>query len=229
MVVGSTIALVLLAVLGGAFLWYAATVPSSRVFGSPLVQGPAHSNYIALTFDDGPSVPYTGQILDLLGERSVKATFFVCGQNVELHPELARRIVAEGHSIGNHTYSHPFLYLLGPRAMSEEIDRTQSIIEKATAVRPKLFRPPYGIRWFGLTRILRERGLALVQWSATGYDWKNRREEIIAAALAGLQPGAILLLHDIHAETVAALPKILEGVKAAGLEPVELSKLAVRE
>ncbi|PYV35755.1 MAG: polysaccharide deacetylase family protein, partial [Acidobacteria bacterium] len=67
------------------------------------------------------------------------------------------------------------------------------------------------------------------QWSATGYDWKNRREEIIAAALAGLQPGAILLLHDIHAETVAALPKILEGVEAAGLEPAELSKLAVRE
>lgn len=229
MVVWITVALFVLAVLTGTLLWYAVTVPSSRVFGSPLVQGPAQSSYIALTFDDGPSVPYTGQILDLLGERNVKATFFVCGQNVELYPELARRIVAEGHSIGNHTYSHPFLCLLGPRAISEEIDRTQSIIEEATAVRPKLFRPPYGIRWFGLSRILRERGLALVQWSATGGDWKNRREEIIAATLKGLQPGAIMLLHDIHAETVAALPEILEGVKAAGLEPVELSKLAVRD
>jgi len=229
MVVSITIALFVVAVLAGVFLWYAATVPSSRVFGSQLVKGPAHSNYIALTFDDGPSVPYTGQILDLLGERNVKATFFVCGQNVELYPELARRIVAEGHSIGNHTYSHPFLYLLGPRAMSEEIDRTQSIIEEATGVRPKLFRPPYGIRWFGLSRILVERGLTLVQWSVTGYDWKNRREEIVAAALKGLQPGAIMLFHDIHAETVAALPVILEGVKAAGLEPVEISKLGVCE
>ena len=229
MVVWITIALLVLAALAGVFLWYAATVPSSRVFGPQLVKGPAHSNYIALTFDDGPSVPYTGQILDLLGERNVKATFFVCGQNVELYPELARRIVAEGHSIGNHTYSHPFLYLLGPRAMSEEIDRTQSIIEEATGVRPKLFRPPYGIRWFGLSRILVERGLTLVQWSVTGYDWKNRREEIVAAALKGLQPGAIMLFHDIHAETVAALPVILEGVKAAGLEPVEISKLGVCE
>jgi len=229
MVVSITIALFVVAVLAGVFLWYAATVPSSRVFGSPLVKGPAHSNYIALTFDDGPSVPYTGQILDLLGERNVKATFFVCGQNVKLYPELARRIVAEGHSIGNHTYSHPFLYLLGPRAMSGEIDRTQSIIEEATGVRPKLFRPPYGIRWFGLSRILGERGLTLIQWSATGYDWKHRRKEIVAATLKGLQPGAIMLLHDIHAETVAALPEILEGVKGAGLEPVEISKLAVCE
>ena len=229
MVVWISIALFALAVLAGVFLWYAATVPSSRVFGPSLVLGPAHSNYIALTFDDGPSVPYTGQILDLLGERSVKATFFVCGQNVELYPELARRIVTEGHSIGNHTYSHPFLYLLGPRATSEEIDRTQSIIEEVTGVRPKFFRPPYGIRWFGLSRILGERGLTLVQWSVTGYDWKNRREEIVAAALKGLQPGAIMLFHDIHAETVAALPVILEGVKAAGLEPVEISKLGVCE
>src|SRR5262252_8152929 len=89
---------------------YAWSVPSLQVFGPALVRGPVREGHVALTFDDGPSSPYTDQILDILRERRVTATFFLCGQNVQRYPEIARRIVAEGHTIGNHTYSHPFPY-----------------------------------------------------------------------------------------------------------------------
>jgi peptidoglycan-N-acetylglucosamine deacetylase len=228
MVVWIIAVLLALFALAGALVGHAAADPGSQWFGQALCRLPADSKKVALTFDDGPSDPYTGQILDLLRERKVKATFFVCGQNVERHPNLARRIVAEGHTIGNHTYSHPFLYLLGRKAMAEEIDRAQLAIEKATGVRPKLFRPPYGIRWFGLFPLLRERGLRLIMWSGTGFDWKNGRDEIVASAVKALEPGAIILLHDGHgvrtgnqvdrSSTWAALPGILDAAKSRGLD-----------
>jgi peptidoglycan/xylan/chitin deacetylase (PgdA/CDA1 family) len=135
---------------GGVVLWYACSVPSSRVFGPALVRGPRERRRVALTFDDGPAPPFTGQILDVLRDYRVPATFFVCGQNAERHPELVRRIHAEGHTLGNHTYSHPFLYIQSRQRIAEEIDRTQEVIGRLTGYRPRLFRPPYGVRWFGL-------------------------------------------------------------------------------
>jgi peptidoglycan-N-acetylglucosamine deacetylase len=205
----------------------AATSLNSDWFGKALRRLPAGTNGVALTFDDGPSVPYTGQILDALGERNIKATFFVCGANVERYPDVARRIVREGHAIGNHTYSHPYLYLLGQKRLAEEIDRTQAAIEKITGVRPRLFRPPYGIRWFGLDQILRERELQMVLWSGAGYDWKNSRDEIVTSTIKALEAGTVVLLHDGHAvkfgeqvkraDTVAALPAILEHAASKGL------------
>lgn len=204
----------------------AATSLDSDWFGKALRRLPAGAQCAALTFDDGPSVPYTEQILDALRERNIKATFFLCGQNVERYPEVARRIVREGHVIGNHSYSHPYFYLLGRKRMAEEIDRTQSAIERITGVRPKFFRPPFGIRWFGLEQILRERELKMVLWSGTGFDWKKSREEIVASTLNALQAGAVVLLHDGHGvrfgekvnrkETVAALPQILDRAASEG-------------
>ena len=182
-------------IAGGILLWYAASVETSQVFGPALVRGPQGGNCVALTFDDGPS-PATGKILDLLGERQIRATFFFCGMNVERHPEIVRRAAAEGHTLGNHTYSHPFVYLLGRQRFAEEIDRTQDAIERLTGRRPKLFRPPYGARWFGMFSLLRERGLTAVQWSDTGYDWQNDQAAIARATLEKIQPGSIILLHD---------------------------------
>jgi peptidoglycan-N-acetylglucosamine deacetylase len=228
MVVWIIVALLAFLALAGALLGHAATNPGSQWFGPAVVRLTAESKKVALTFDDGPSVPYTGQILALLRERQVKATFFVCGQNVERHSDIARRIVAEGHAIGNHTYSHPFLYLLRRKAMAEEIDRAQLAIEKATGVRPKLFRPPYGIRWFGLSSLLRERGLRMIMWSGTGFDWKYGRDQIFASTVSALEQGAVIVLHDGHgvrsgdevnrSNTCAALPGILDVAKSRGIE-----------
>jgi peptidoglycan-N-acetylglucosamine deacetylase len=206
--------------------WYGCAARSSQWLGPALVRGSGGGRSIALSFDDGPAPPFTEQILDLLRARGITATFFVCGKNVERHPDVLRRIRAEGHSVGNHTYSHPFLCLRARRRIGEEIDRTQEAVRKITGEPPSLFRPPYGVRWFGLRQVLRERGLRMVMWSDSGLDWKQGAEAIASTALKNLRPGAILLLHDGHgvlppeavdrSATVRALPRIIDSALGAG-------------
>jgi peptidoglycan/xylan/chitin deacetylase (PgdA/CDA1 family) len=226
-------------------LWYACSWPRSQVLGPALVRGPAGGKRLALTFDDGPFPPFTDQILDILQTHGVRATFFVCGKDAERRPELLRRIQSEGHSIGNHTWSHPYLYFLSRRQIAAEIDRTQEVIRKVTGQVPRLFRPPYGARWFGLYPVLRERKMKLVQWSVNPLDWKLEADDVLASVREGIGPGAVILLHDgrqapggyLHrllrrgetpdghgwlnadrSATVEALPAILDGAQTAGFE-----------
>lgn len=180
----------------GLGLWYACSFPSSQVLGPALVRGAADRPLVALTFDDGPASPFTEQILDILRERRVRATFFVCGANAERHPEILLRMHREGHAVANHTYSHPFLYFLSQKRMSEEIDRTQRVIQETTGQSAALFRPPYGARWFGIYEVLRQRGMRLVQWSNNPRDWENGAERIVRRTLRSLSSGDIILLHD---------------------------------
>lgn len=229
------LSVILLSVLmaAGAF-YYACTVPTSRFFRPALVRGPAEGRKIALTFDDGPASPFTEKILDILQEKKVPAAFFVCGMNVERFPEIVRRIAEHGHTLGNHTFSHPFLYFRSQRAMAREIDRTQTAVEKAAGFRPSVFRPPYGGRWIGLMEVLRARGMRLVMWSATGYDWKYKRDDIVRSALRELSPGCVVLLHDGHnvcrpgeinqSSTVEALPQIIDKAREAGYDFVPISE-----
>ncbi|HEV3276009.1 MAG TPA: polysaccharide deacetylase family protein [Terriglobia bacterium] len=220
---------------GGSFVYYACSVPTSQVLGKALVRGPAGGREVVLTFDDGPAEPFTGQILDILRRYRAPAAFFCCGKNAARFPDAVRRAATEGHAVGNHTWSHPLLYMKGRRRIEDEIDRAQETLERATGRAPAVFRPPYGVRWFGLFPALRARGLTDVQWSDTGYDWKPRHgaADVARLALAKLRPGAVILLHDGReprepgrvdaSTTVAALPAIIEGVRRAGLElaPIE--------
>ena len=222
-------AVLIIAAVGLAFglwFWWACVTPSSTFFRPVLDRGPLEGKRISLTFDDGPSEQFTGQVLDILREHHVPATFFVCGRNVEDHPDLLRRIAAEGHEVGNHTYSHPYLCFKSRRRIAEEIDRTQATIEKVIGFRPRIFRPPYGARWFGLVPTLLQRGMHLILWSAAGYDWKKDVRGITEAALRELKPGAIILLHDgretrsaaevDRSSTVLALPGIIAGARQQG-------------
>ena len=223
--------------LGGLFglYVYAWSIPTLQLFGPAVLRGPADGNRIALTFDDGPCAGYTEQILDILRLHKVKAAFFVCGQNVERSPDLLRRVQAEGHTIGNHSYSHPFPFFRSRAFFAREIDLTQMAIEKVTGKRPKFFRPPFGARWLGMQPVLKARGLTLVNWSNTGYDWKLGREGIVRKTLKRLEPGSIILLHDgrrsyppetvDRSPTVKALPAILKGVLKAGYTFVSLDEL----
>ncbi len=216
----------------GLWFWWACSEPSSTFFRPVLIRGPQEGKRVCLTFDDGPAEGFTGQVLDILREHKVPATFFVCGMNVEKHPDLLRRIVAEGHEVGNHTYSHSFVYFKSRRRIAEEIDRTQAIVEKVVGFRPTVFRPPYGARWFGLVPALLDRGMHLVLWSATGYDWKKTVAGIKSAALRELKPGAIILLHDgretrppaqiDRSRTVLALPAIIADARRLGYTFSEL-------
>jgi chitin deacetylase len=191
---------------------------------------------VALTFDDGPSAPATGRILDILREKHVRATFFLCGACAQRHPDLVRRIAAEGHIIGNHTYSHVYLHLKSRQLIAAQIDRTQDILERITGRRPELFRPPYGVRWFSLWPVLRERGLTMVLWSDRGIDGGLGARGIVKTTLDQLAPGAIILLHDgfeAHPDaetdrsaTVEALPAIIEGARRAGYTFSVLKKIS---
>ncbi len=222
------------AVAGAAIglAWYGCAAPSSQWLGPSLVRGAAHGKRIALTFDDGPAPPFTEQILDILRARNIRATFFVCGRNVERHPDVVRRIVAEGHTLGDHTYSHPFLCFRRRRSMAREIDRAQEAVRKITGESPTLFRPPYGVRWLGLWQVLGERGLRLVMWSDSGLDWRQGAEAIVGTAVKELRPGAVLLLHDGHgvrpadevdrSPTVQALPQIIDWALSRGFSFVPL-------
>jgi peptidoglycan/xylan/chitin deacetylase (PgdA/CDA1 family) len=217
----------------GLWFWWACATPTSTFFRPVLVRGPGDRKRITLTFDDGPAEQFTDQILDILREHQVPATFFVCGRSVEKRPEILTRIVAEGHAVGNHTLTHPYLFFKSRRRMSVEIDRTQEIIEKVVGFRPRIFRPPYGSRWFGLVPTLEARGMKLIQWSATGYDWKKDARGIVESALRELHPGAVILLHDgretrdpsevDRTATVQALPELIQGARNQGYEFVALS------
>ncbi len=223
--------------LGGLFglYVYAWSVPTLQLFAPAILRGPADRNGIAITFDDGPCSGYTEQILDILRQHNVKGTFFVCGQNVERSPELLRRVQAEGHAIGNHGYSHPFPFFRSRAFFAREVDLTQEVIEKVTGKRPRFFRPPFGARWLGLQPVLQARGLSLVNWSDTGYDWKLQTAGIVRETLKTLGAGSIILLHDgrntyppdrvDRSATVKALPAILEGAEKAGFTFVSLEEL----
>jgi peptidoglycan-N-acetylglucosamine deacetylase len=204
----------------GAIASYALVAPGSQLLGKTLVSGDGQRPEICLTFDDGPGAS-TPVILDILKRTGVRATFFLLGQNVERYPELARRIAAEGHEIGNHSYSHPYLFWKTPGRILWEITRAQRVIEQETGRQPKLFRPPYGVRWFGLFPILASSNLTPVMWSVSSVDWRFRAARIVDRVCRRAKAGSIILLHDgvpqkeggERRATAEALEKILQKLQ----------------
>lgn len=176
---------------------------------------------VALTFDDGPGRD-TGRLLDELADLGAPATFFLLGQNAARQPAVVARMAAEGHEIGNHTWDHKQLTKLGRDAQLREIERAAAAIEAAGA-KATLFRPPYGSRTAAIDAAA---GLPVVLWDVDTLDWKTRdTEATVAAALTGAKRGSIVLLHDIHAPTVAAVPRIVAGLRERGFTLVTVSEL----
>lgn len=178
-----------------AFLAWAVRGRSAQVFGRSVWRGPAGGRAIALTFDDGPSEG-TPHILEILARYGASATFFQCGANADRLPEVARAVAQAGHEIGNHSYAHPLLCFRSPQFMRGDIARAQDAIERHAARRPTWFRPPFGARWFGLGSAQRQFGLTGVMWTAIGYDWSLRAEEVVERLAVRVSGGAILCLHD---------------------------------
>ena len=184
---------------------------------------------IALTFDDGPSAGYTAEILDILREYDVKATFFVIGKNVEAHPDLLRRTVAEGHEIGNHTYSHPHLKTIDEARLSEEVARSATLLQEVAGIRTSLFRPPEGIITPAVTAAAEKGGYRTVLWSIDTMDWAlNPAPKIVQTIKREASDGDIVLFHDWVAgksPTPAALRQIIPWLKAEGFVFVKVSEL----
>jgi peptidoglycan-N-acetylglucosamine deacetylase len=187
------------------------------------VNGP----YIAMTFDDGPSPATTPRLLDILKQRNIKATFFMIGQNAERNPEIVKRILAEGHEIGNHSWTHPQLSKLPDQRVTEEITKTQDAIKNACGYTPVLLRPPYGaITSRQKDWIEKQFGLSIIMWSVDPFDWKRPGASVIEQRiLAGARPGAIILSHDIHQQTVDAMPATLDALAQKGFKFVTVSQL----
>ncbi len=183
---------------------------------------------VALTFDDGPDPDGTPAVLDALAAAGARAVFFLVGEQVEAHPDLARRVADEGHAVALHGFRHVEHDELGA-AVRADLERGAAATSAATGVEPRLYRPPYGRFTEESYRAVSELGLEPVYWSAWGGDWEPIPAERIAElAIRDLVPGAILLLHDSAryatrpsaAPTAAALPAILAEMRDRGLEPV---------
>jgi peptidoglycan/xylan/chitin deacetylase (PgdA/CDA1 family) len=198
-------------------------------------RGPSQK-VVALTFDDGPSPDYTPLILDILKKHNVKATFFLVGKHVEKYPEVARRIFAEGHEIGNHTYSHRDLVPSSKKKLKREILFNQEVIKKYLGIEPALFRPPRGIYSEAVRQFVVKNGLTLVLWSVSGIDWAGTPASLIAKRiLRYTHPGAIILLHDSGAllrseghsriNTARSLQKVIPALKDKGYKFVTVSEL----
>ncbi len=182
---------------------------------------------VAITFDDGPSPKLTPKLLDLLKERNIKATFYVVGTNAAEYPEILQRMVAEGHEIGNHTWNHPTLTKLSSSGVKSQIDRSNAAIEKAVGIRPTTMRPPYGATNSRLNRSMNaDYGLKVIMWSVDPLDWKYRNADRVQREIvSGATPGGIILVHDIHSSSVAAMPGTLDALTAKGYEFATVSEL----
>jgi peptidoglycan/xylan/chitin deacetylase (PgdA/CDA1 family) len=198
-----------------------------RARTSSVRSGPSTGKRIALTFDDGPS-SFTSRILDVLEAEHVRATFFVVGRNVAGREELLKRMLAGGHMIGNHSFTHVNLAKADPAAL-RQIDDTQAAIEGATGFTPCLLRPPFGLGSRKLLRALSSRHLTSTLWSVNPQDFRTPGTATIKRrVLAGVKPGAIILDHDgggDRSQTVAAIPSIIRTLKARGYRFVTVTDL----
>lgn len=220
------------AAMAAAATYYATYSVRSQWLGQTYWHGRRDRNAVALTFDDGPSAD-TENMLDILADYQVPATFFMVGRQVESFPGIAQRVSAEGHGVGNHSYSHPIYLFHGSSETREQLQRTQDLISETIGVRPTVARPPGGVRTRAYFRMARALNLRTVQWDVCGFDWKRiGARQIADNVLRRVRPGSIVLLHDGDSEgkrdrknTALALPSIIQGLKARGLEIAPLTQL----
>ncbi|HMH32279.1 MAG TPA: polysaccharide deacetylase family protein, partial [Puia sp.] len=182
---------------------------------------------IAFSFDDGPADRYTESILKILKEHQVESAFFCIGKNIHGREQVLKQIHAEGHMIGNHSYTHgPLFDLLSPARMLADLQLMDQVMSEVLSLRPRLFRPPYGVTNPNLAQAIRKGGYVPVGWSIRSLDTVNRDEKRLFKKITGsLRPGAIILFHDTSQTTLAILPALIRYVKEKGYEITRLDKL----
>lgn len=183
---------------------------------------------IALTFDDGPWPNSTVQVLNILKQNNIKATFFVVGQMLKNYPDLAKQVVAEGHVIGNHTWHH-WYHFMNQQAAAYEIDHTSNLIFQTTGVKTNLFRPPGGIMHNGVAAYAKNQKYTIIMWSSDSIDHSRSSASILTnRVLKQARPGGIVLMHDgggNRSHTVAALPQIISKLRQQGYRFVTIPEL----
>lgn len=178
---------------------YHAISPTSQVYGPTFIGTPGKGKQLALTYDDGPNDPHTLDLLNVLARHNVKATFFLIGKYVRQRPDIVQQIIAAGHDIGNHTYSHPNLIFLSDERLRLELNECRMALADA-GVRihgKQLFRPPFGARRPSTLRIARALDYEPIMWSVMAYDWQRTTSERVEAHIRRQTTGGdVILLHD---------------------------------
>lgn len=211
------------------FLLLAALVLSACVSsdeGIPVdgtVEIPAETNYIALTFDDGPRKGTTDRLLDGLKERGASATFFLVGEQAQANPQLVQRMKAEGHQVGNHTWSHVRLEGATPAEITAEVGKNEAFLTELLGDGRYWLRPPYGLITPGAEAQIT---VPMVKWSVDPRDWESRdTAKVVQAVLKATKPNSIILLHDIYPTSVDAALQIVDTLQAEGYLFVTVEEL----
>lgn len=182
---------------------------------------------IAISFDDGPQENYTPQILQVLQQENVPATFFCIGNRIAGNEAVLKQIQADGHIIGNHSYSHHFWFdMYGSKKMLDDLRKMDTELKRVTGLQPRLFRPPYGVTNPNLARAIKKGGYTPVGWSVRSMDTVIQDEKkLLDKICSGIKPGAVFLFHDTSKATLAVLPKFIQEVKIRGYHIIPLDKL----
>ncbi|MCI9375771.1 MAG: polysaccharide deacetylase family protein [Oscillibacter sp.] len=208
-------------------LFLSLSLISLTACGTTPVAGPAEMaediKYVALTFDDGPRKGTTDRLLNGLRDRDASATFFLVGEQIEANQELVARMRDEGHQIGNHTWSHQRLADASPALISQEVGRTEEILESLLGGGEYWLRPPYGLVSPGSEDLIT---VPMVKWSVDPRDWESRdTEKVVQAVLQDVRPNSIILLHDIYPTSVDAALRIVDVLAEKGYWFVTVEEL----
>jgi len=198
-----------------------------RIFTTAFTKGNQNKKQVAITFDDGPNAEFTPQILQLLKSYNAKATFFCIGKYLEKHSELVQQIVAEGHTIGNHSYSHATNFgFFRKKRVVEELSKTDALIEKITGEKNILFRPPYGVTNPSIAKALKETNHTVIGWNVRSYDTVIKNPtQVINRIQKRISPGSIILLHDTHSRCPEIVERLLQFLKKEGYQTVAINTL----
>jgi len=206
---------------------YQSMSPTGQWYGRTFTGVPRGSKTLALTYDDGPNDPHTLLLLDVLAKHNVKASFFLIGRYVRQRPDIAREIAKAGHTIGNHSFTHPLLTLKTEGEIRQQLVDCDSVLNDSIGEHSNLFRPPFGGRRPAVLRIARELNLEPIMWNVTGYDWNAPRAEIIERKVSKqIRGGNVILLHDgghrqmggDRAQTVVATDHLIARYQSEGYE-----------
>jgi len=223
--------IVILVVVSAAGLWRISNSRTFQFFGEIVPRVKTSRKIVALTFDDGPTSEGTGQILTILSEEHVKATFFVIGGELEQNLEEGKKIVAAGHELGNHSYSHVRMLLVTPSFVRDEIERTDQLIRNTGYQGEILFRPPYGKKLFTLPYYLSRTGRKTITWDIEPDSYPEiaaDAERIANYVEAAVRPGSIIILHVMYPnrrESLKSVKRIVERLRAEGYEFKTVSEL----
>jgi len=213
---------------------YQSMAPTGQWYGHTFTGLGRGIKQLALTYDDGPNDPHTLHLLEILAKHQVQATFFLVGRYVRQRPDIVRQVVAAGHVVGNHTFTHPFLALKSAGEVRKELTDCRAAIEDAIGEHSNLFRPPFGNRRPAVLRIARELKLEAIMWNVTGYDWNAPPAAAIEKKVTSqIRGGNVILLHDgghkemgaDRSQTVQATDHLIARYKSEGYEFVTIPQM----